>query len=130
MERNLFLLILLLTPFFGGDQFVFWANFSTKDHVLVGQEFSISPLMVELSNVGEEICQIDSKKSNNISTYEYLKSNKEKLLDCFLSNGAKIYDTSINNSMMASTNSHLTIIPIRFKVRINTDFSTIIMLEK
>lgn len=116
MERNLCLLILTCANLLGAD-FIFSAHISTTNHVLTYQDFFVSPSMqTEQKNAKKSyICTINEKKSQNQSQYNYLLKYKEKLLECFFGQQAKVYDTSITTMLKARTNTQLFITPIRFR---------------
>lgn len=132
MERNLLLLV-LSTFLFGGDSFYYWAKITTKNSVVVRQEFSVSPIMNKeklTNNTKQFLCTIKQKKTNNQTSYDYLQKAQSQLFECFLGQKLKVYAYDDYERRLANTNTHFIIYPTPFTIEFQGDFATIFLFKK
>ncbi|WP_169973311.1 MULTISPECIES: hypothetical protein [unclassified Campylobacter] len=121
MARNFCLLILIITNFFGSEEFILWAKISTKNHIVNYENFAISKAMVLTGLEDEFLCEIDEEKDKKDSALEYLNLHKEKLFECFLSQKFKVQDFYTHSQNPQGINLHTktdtTLLPIRFTIK-------------
>lgn len=132
MERNLLLLV-LSTFLFGGDSFYYWAKITTKNSVVVRQEFSVSPIMNKeklTNNTKQFLCTIKQKKTNNQTSYDYLQKAQSQLFECFLGQNLKVYGYDDYKQKLMDTSTIFFIHPIRFTVDFKEDFANIYLLNQ
>ena len=134
MERIVCLLIFLSFKLFAQDEFIFWAELSSKNFILFHQNQNLSLAMTKSENVESEFaCEIiydekdlkilprtslgiiDDSMSKTIK-FHFLNSYKEKLIECFI--GAKISVKDIVNTDLfkARSETYIKILPLRFTV--------------
>ncbi|RAZ50646.1 hypothetical protein [Campylobacter hyointestinalis] len=117
MARAFCLLIALCVFVFGGEEFIFWAKYSSSNNLIKSQNIAISKAMV-LSPAHRKtfLCEIDSFKFENESTLSFLKRNQEKLFECFDSSDILLNDTIKLNMNHIYSHTSVTLLPIRFIV--------------
>lgn len=116
MER-IVLLLILFGSFLNAKEpdYIFWARLTTKNLILINQEFHLSRAMsIDKKAKYTYSCELTAKNTNDV--YESLKEQKEDLIDC-ISNAYAYEYTNINN-FEANIKSHLRILPIYFKAEL------------
>ncbi|TKX29892.1 hypothetical protein [Campylobacter estrildidarum] len=148
MERIVCLLILASLKIFAQDEFIFWAELSSKNLILFHQSQNISPAMTQSENaISEFVCEIpyndnDLKKfpktelgmiddymAKNIKL-NFLNSHKEELIDCFASANISIKDITKIELMKAQNETYVKILPLRFCVEFGERSALIYHLKK
>ncbi len=146
MARTLCLLAFALVGF--ANEFIFWAEFSSKDFVLSHQSDYISPAMTQSELVSERyVCDIiytsedlqsldktalggiddempRSKKLN------FLNSHKNELVQCFTKADIKVQDFVKSQNLQAQTQTFIKMLPLRFRVNFARDRAVIFRLVK
>lgn len=149
MERTFCILIFLFFKCLAQDEFIFWAEFSTKDMILFHNFQSISPAMTQSDDVDEVfVCEIkydqndfntlkkddfnlieDSKISKN-EKYNFLLRHIDTLNDCFFSAKIKVKDFLKTEQAQAQSEIYIKILPLRFKTDFRTNKALIYYLNK
>ncbi|WP_185940081.1 hypothetical protein [Campylobacter hyointestinalis] len=102
---------------FGGEEFIFWAKYSSSNNLIKSQNIAISKAMVLSPTYRRTfLCEIDSFKFENESTLSFLKRNQEKLFECFASSDILLNDTVKLNMNRIYSHTSVTLLPIRFIV--------------
>lgn len=148
MERIVRLLILCASWLSAQDEFIFWAELSSKDLVLVHQSSNLSSAMTESKNVGEiYTCELSFSEADltylpktNLGLidndmpkalkFRFLNAHKDELIDCFNSANIKVRDKITNNEMKASSQTFIQMLPLRFRVDFSQDKALIYQLIK
>lgn len=148
MERTFLILSILCFKLLAQDEFIFWAELSSKNYVLFHQKESVSVAMTKSEDVVEEyVCDIayDDKdleylQKTPLGSFDdsmpkklklrFLNSHKDKLIDCFTSVDVKVRDTVSNSSMKANSATYIKFLPIRFSVVFSKDKALIYHLKK
>lgn len=115
MARAFCLLILPLF-LFGGEEFIFWAKYSSSNNILKSQIVAISNAMVLSQKDKVFLCDLNSTKFKNETTLNYLKRNEDELFGCFSSSQILLNETSKFSLKSADANTHITVVPLRFIV--------------
>ncbi len=129
MERNLLLLTLLSSLFFGSDTFWFSYRSVTRNHALVYEETNISPLTIPFDGKKSSTCRVKIKKSNYNSPLKCLNENFYKILPCFYSSSVKVTSQSQSTLHDITDEVELVIVPTRFIVDFKDDFANITILK-
>ncbi len=98
---------------FAQDSFIFSYQSLIQNGILSDEKFNISPTMLHDIKDKKKLCTIKSKNSSNLNKLEFLYKNKNKLLECFLTQNRHIisFSNSINSTI--STTTILTILPTK-----------------
>lgn len=75
-----------------------------------------------------EVCQIPVSAPLHVSTYAFLQGQKERLLECFLSQDVLVYDTAEHTLNLGLSQTEMRILPVRFTVEFKDDFVTLYLL--
>ena len=129
MERNLLLLIIFPSIFFGSDTFWFSYRSVTHNHALIYEEKNISPLTIPFDGKKSSTCRVQIKKSNHNSSLKCLNNNFYKILPCFYSSSAKVTSQSQTTLDGVRDEVELVIVPTRFIVDFKDDFANITILK-
>ena len=148
MERALLLLSILFLKLFAQDEFIFWAELNTKNHILFHQKENLSPAMTKSEDFTQEyVCDIayedeDLKylQKTELGLFDddmpkelklrFLTSHKGELMYCFSSVDVKVRDFVQNSFMKASTSTYVKFLPLRFSVIFSQDKAVIYLLKK
>lgn len=148
MERIICLLILLNFKLFAQDEFIFWAELSSKNLILFHQNQSLSLAMTKSEEARSEFaCEIsytpkdleilprtelgliddEMPKTQKLS---FLNSHKDALSECFI--GAKISVKDLVKSELAKAQSetYVKILPLRFSVHFGENSFLIYYLKR
>lgn len=128
MARNFCILVLLL-GIIKGEQFSFWAKFESIDHKLVYDEIYISPLMLKLKKRSKFLCKFKATKKNDIKTYDFLLKHKDDLFECFVKTNVKMQDSYISERGLGRSKTNISLLPIKFEVGFDTNFTIISTFE-
>lgn len=114
MARTFCLLIFPILLFC--DEFIFWAQYFTKNGLITTQNVSVSKAMVKTAIANTQtFCFIDIPKLSHEEELQYLNRNIELLSDCFVTAPSKIVSLSeFSKNTAVSLKTNLTYIPIRF----------------
>lgn len=133
MERIVCLLILFSFKLFAQDEFIFWAELSSKNLILFHQSQNLSPAMTKSENTQEEfVCEIEYNKEDeknftrtSLNFIEdknqklaFLNTHKDELSECFIGAKIKVKDIVNTNFLKAQNETYVKILPLRF----NADF--------
>lgn len=148
MERIVCLLIFFCFKCLAQDEFIFWAEFSTKNFILFHDSQVISPAMIKSDNKEQIfVCEIkyddkdfndllkddfkiiDDNKISRYEKYNFLLKHKDKLSDCFLSAKINIKDFVKTNQAQAQSETYVKILPLRFIVDFRSDKAMIYYLK-
>ncbi|MBZ7948607.1 MULTISPECIES: hypothetical protein [Campylobacter] len=148
MERIICLLIFLSLKIFAQDEFIFWAELSSKNLILFHQSQNISLAMTQSKNtISEFACEIpysnndlkqfpktelgiiDNYMTKNIKL-NFLNFHKEELIDCFTGANVSIKDITKTDLMRAQNEIYIRILPLRFSVDFGLKSATIYYLKK
>lgn len=148
MERIICLLIFSSFKLFAQDEFIFWAELSSKNFILFHQSQNLSPAMTKSQNTWSEFaCEIvyTQEDSNFLPRTElgfvdndmprnqklvFLNSHKDELSECFI--GAKVSIKDIVRSELAKAQSetYVKILPLRFSIEFGENSALIYYLRK
>lgn len=148
MERIVCLLILFSLKIFAQDEFIFWAELSSKNYILFHQTQNLSLAMTRSERFDSEFaCEIsyteqdlqnlprntlgliDDSMSKALKL-KFLNFHKDDLNDCFI--GAKISVKDIINTdlLRAQSETYVKILPLRFIVDFGEKSAIIYYLKK
>jgi len=148
VERIIRLLILCFSWLCAQDEFIFWAELSSKDLMLVHQNSNLSMAMTASKNIGKiYTCELDFSdedlkylpKTNlglidnempKALKFRFLNAHKDELIECFNSANVRVRDKITNNEMKASTQTFIQMLPLRFRVDFSQDKALIYQLIK
>lgn len=148
MERIICLLIGSLLALYARDEFIFFAELSNKNFILVHQSEHISPAMTKSENFDELFaCELyyDSKDLNYLVKTElgsidddmprnlklrFLNAHKAKLLECFTQAQVKVQDLVQGDFLHIQTRTFIKILPLRFRINFANDRALIYELVK
>lgn len=146
MKIIIFLLIFLCVGA-RANEFIFWAQLTSKDFVLHHLNEAISSAMTSKLSVREiYVCDIlytDDESANLPRTalgaiddempkkrkLAFLNAHKNELLNCFQNADIKVQDFSKTINHQNSTQTFIKILPIRFRVNFARDRAVIFRLE-
>ncbi|TKX33159.1 hypothetical protein [Campylobacter aviculae] len=148
MERVVCLLILLSFKIFAQDEFIFWAELSSRNLILFHQNQNISLAMTKSDKaISEFACEV-SYNDNDLKKFprtelgmiddympksiklDFLNSHKEELSDCFTGANISIKDITKTNFMKAQNETYVKILPLRFSVDFKEHSALIYYLKK
>lgn len=130
MARSFFLLILLCKFVFGGDEFVFWAQVNSQNHIIKSEIIAISKAMILTKSSSNFVCKIQDSIKNGETSYQFLNRHKDELFTCFSASKIHIKDKSKLEDKNFYSNLILTVSPIRFEVEFKPDFAIINKFDK
>ncbi|EFU2059581.1 hypothetical protein HUL71_000413 [Campylobacter upsaliensis] len=146
MERIVCLLIFLSLKCFALEEFIFWAEFSSKNFVLFHQSQNISLAMTKSKNrVSEYACEIPYTQKdlsnfvrNELGLIEpskmeqlaFLNSHKDELGECFISAKISVKDIVKTDLLKAKSETYVKILPLRFSVDFGENSALIYYLKK
>lgn len=133
MERIICLLIFLSFKLFAQNEFIFWAELSSRNFILFHQDQTLSLAMTQSENLQERwVCEIAYNDKDlkilprtslgmiddnmpKTTQFNFLNSHKDELSDCFI--GAKISVKDIVNTdlLKAKSETYVKILPLRFR---------------
>lgn len=148
MERIICLLILLNLRLFAQDEFIFWAELSSRNLVLFHQSQNISLAMTKSDNFFSDfVCELPYTQKDYIKfpknslglidedmpkkiKLDFLNSHKDELSECFI--GAKIQIKSFTqtNLLKVQNEIYIKILPLRFSVDFGSNSALIYYLRK
>lgn len=106
--------LLVFPLFLLGDEFIFWAKFSSKNHLITAQNIAISKAMINTQGRFELTCELRPPKYPLQNEIEYLNSHKDALADCFVSSDTKILDVSKIGEFSVNSRTDVIYFPLRF----------------
>ncbi|MDX1809747.1 MAG: hypothetical protein R3331_09430 [Sulfurospirillaceae bacterium] len=134
MERNLLLLVLLLSQFYGSDTFWFSYRSVTSNNALVYEQKNISPLVipfpVPISAHGNSKCKVKVVTKPHMTSLNILNKNFDKILPCFYKSNVVITSHSTISTNGINDVVEIVIEPVRFIVDFKDDFANITILKK
>nr|WP_194239059.1 hypothetical protein [Campylobacter sp. RM9328] len=100
---------------FSSEEFIFWANINTTNHVVTSEEISFSRAMV-LKYKGDLkfLCEIDETLDNNSTVIEFLNLHKDKIFNCFSLQRVDVKSEFRKRNNDITQTSNFKIPPIRF----------------
>ena len=129
MERNLLLLVLLLSNLISSDTFWFSYRSVTSKKALICEQKNIAPLVVPYSGKIASACKVKVSKKRYNSTLTRLNKNFFKILPCFYGVGSQITSQSTSALKDVDDVVELIIVPTRFIVDFKDDFANITILK-
>ncbi|MDO4674168.1 hypothetical protein [Campylobacter sp.] len=145
MERIVCLLILLSLRLFAQDEFIFWAELSSKNYILFHQSQNLSIAMTRSEGfVDEYVCELgytpeDLRRlprtglglvDGSMSKMEklaFLNSHKDALSECFISAKISVKDLIRTDLLEAQSETYVKILPLRFSVEFGENVATIFL---
>lgn len=130
------------------NEFIFWAELTSKNLILSYQKENISPTMTKNGSFFEEyVCDLNYKEAdlNYLKKTElgliddempkniklrFLNEHKEELVECFVGAEIKIKDTITNSFLQAKSETYIKMLPLRFRVSFASHKALIYMLVK
>lgn len=146
MARTLCLLAFALVGF--ANEFIFWAEFSSKNFVLSHQSDYISPAMTQselvselyvcdLIYTSEDLQSLDKTALGGIDDemprskkLNFLNAHKNELVQCFTNADIKVQDFVKSQNLQAQTQTFIKMLPLRFRVNFARDRAVIFRLVK
>lgn len=148
MERIVCLLILLSLKLFAQDEFIFWAELSSKNLILFHQSQNLSLAMTKSENAQSEFaCEIaytqkdldflpktelgliDDEMPKN-QKLAFLNFHKDELSECFISAKISVKDIVRSELAKAQSETYVKILPLRFIVEFGEKNALIYYLRK
>ncbi|WP_331775368.1 hypothetical protein [Sulfurospirillum sp. 1612] len=130
MERNLFLLVVLIAQCFGGDTFWFSYKSVTSNQILVEEEKNISPLVVPYNGKISRKCHVPIHTHIGETNLQKLNKNFDNILPCFYQSDTIVTSRSVISKNKSYDIVEVVIAPIRFIVDFKDDFANISILKK
>ncbi|EAK8158322.1 hypothetical protein E7P83_00420 [Campylobacter jejuni] len=148
MERIVCLLIFLSFKLFAQDEFIFWAELSSKNFILFHQNQNLSLAMTQSENVEEQwVCEISysdqdlkvlprtslgliDDNMSKTNKFNFLNSHKDELSDCFIGARISIKDIVNTDLLHAQSETYVKILPLRFTVEFGEQNAIIYYLKK
>lgn len=110
-----FCLLVLCIPLFG-EEFIFWAKYSTLNQTIKTYQIAISRAMV-ISDVKKNyVCDLDDTKQPQEDTLSYLKRNQNAIVECFSSSEVLLTDLSKFYGNSAKVRTDVIVIPTKFSI--------------
>jgi hypothetical protein len=129
VERNLFLLVAILSNLISSDAFWFSYRSVTSKKALIYEEKNIAPLSVPYVGKISSTCKVKISTKKYNSTLTRLNKNFFKILPCFYGIGSKITSQSETTLNSVDDIVELIIVPTRFIVDFKDDFANISILK-
>ena len=148
MERIVCLLVFFALKVFAQDEFIFWAELSSKNFILSYQNENVSSAMTKNANVFEEyVCDIiytdddlnylqktdlgviDSQMPKKIKL-RFLNTHKNQLIECFIGSDIRVTDVVKNSFLQAGSKTYVKMLPLRFRVDFASNKALIYRLVK
>ncbi|AXP08478.1 flagellar assembly protein FlgQ [Campylobacter hepaticus] len=148
MERIICLLIFFSFKLFAQDEFIFWAELSSKNFILFYQKQNLSLAMTKSEDITTQwVCEIaysdmDLKNLPRTSLgmiddlmpktikFNFLNSHIDELSDCFISAKISVKDIINANLLQAQSETYVKILPLRFIVEFGEQGAMIYYLKK
>lgn len=145
MERIICLLILSSFKLFAQDEFIFWAELSSKNLILFHQSQNLSYAMTKSENAEEEfVCEIEYNKEDEKNfkrtslgfiedknqKLAFLNAHKDELSECFVGAQIKVKDIVNTNFLKAQSETYVKILPLRFSADFGLKSVLIYYLKK
>jgi len=128
VERNLLLLVLIISNILSSDTFWFSYRSVTLDKALIYEEKNIAPLVVPFTGKVASKCKVLVSSKKYDSKLTRLNKNFFKILPCFYKVGSKITSQSTSTLHSIKDEVELIIVPTRFIVDFKDDFANISIL--
>ncbi|MCR2059495.1 hypothetical protein [Campylobacter helveticus] len=146
MERIVCLLIFLSLKCFALEEFIFWAELSSKNFILFHQSQNISPAMTKSENrLSEYACEIPYTEKDlktlprnalglieapKMAQLAFLNVHKEELSECFIGAKISVKDVVKADLLKAKSETYVKILPLRFSVDFGENGVIIYYLRK
>ncbi|MBS4235106.1 hypothetical protein [Campylobacter vulpis] len=146
MERVVCLLIFLSLKCFALEEFIFWAELSSKDFVLFHQSQNISLAMTKSKNRSSEYaCEIPYNEKDlktlprnvlglievpKMTQLAFLNAHKNELSECFIGAKISVKDIVKADLLKAKSETYVKILPLRFSVDFGENSALIYYLKK
>ncbi|MCR2055835.1 hypothetical protein [Campylobacter helveticus] len=146
MERIVCLLIFFSLKCFALEEFIFWAELSSKNFVLFHQSQNISLAMTKSENrLSEYACEIPYTEKDlktlprnalglieapKMAQLAFLNVHKEELSECFIGAKISVKDVVKADLLKAKSETYVKILPLRFSVDFGENGVIIYYLRK
>ncbi|MCR2053885.1 hypothetical protein [Campylobacter helveticus] len=146
MERIVCLLIFFSLKCFALEEFIFWAELSSKNFVLFHQSQNISLAMTKSENrLSEYACEIPYTEKDlktlprnalglieapKMAQLAFLNVHKEELSECFIGAKISVKDVVKADLLKAKSETYVKILPLRFSVDFSENGVIIYYLRK
>ncbi|TQR31857.1 hypothetical protein DMB92_05580 [Campylobacter sp. MIT 99-7217] len=148
MERIICLLILLACKLFAQDEFIFWAELSSKNYILFHQNENLSMAMTqsdglsrsyacEIAYTQEDLSYLQRDDFKMIDDdmpkalkFRFLNAHKEELVQCFIGAKINVKDKLNSTFLKAQSETYIQMLPLRFSVEFKENLAIIYELKK
>ncbi|MCX2682308.1 hypothetical protein OQH60_00635 [Campylobacter sp. MIT 21-1685] len=148
MERIICILIFFHLKLFAQDEFIFWAELSSKNFILFHQSQNLSLAMTKSEEKQREfLCELFYTQKDihtlprtelgliddempKTRKLEFLNAHKNELNDCFIGAKVSVKDITKTEFAKAHNETYIKILPLRFTIEFNENAVLIYQIQK
>nr|WP_158334598.1 hypothetical protein [Campylobacter bilis] len=133
---------------FAQDEFIFWAELSSKNFILFHQNYNLSLAMTKSEDAYTQwACELSYNDKDlktlprtslgmiddampKMTKWEFLNSHKNELSDCFIGSKISVKDMVNTDLLQAQSQTYIKILPLRFIVEFGENSAIIYYLKQ